>query len=1112
LSKANIITPNRLCSPLSVNWQVNYTGVNDAGTSVRIRFDWDDGTVNIENTTNISPGVFQTTSNHTYVSTGDKCNYRPTATLMVDGVLCSSSSQEQIVTVWDDDNHNGGHMHINPTVYPICFGNSANVRFQDLTQFNCVPPQENDVPNLYTRWIQWIYGTDITMTGVPVTINGALTAFPDTAAVITLPGPVTGSGVYSDIINVANDKQIGEYFQVTLRNWNYCNPYDDPLIPGPPLDAVNGDNQPVVTTAIILIVPYPDATINPVGNMCMNDPRVTLTAHDPGGVWSGPGVTGNRFDPASAGPGIHTIRYTITTGSGCTDSDQTTITVFPGPDATIAPIGPVCLNDPPITLIAHDAGGTWSGAGVTGNILDPAAAGDGSHIITYNIVNLSGCSSSDQITVTIGPTPDATITPVGTLCLNSPAVTLTAHDPGGTWTGPGVVGNTFEPSLAGIGSHIIGYSIISGNCSDSDQITIIVVDKPDATITPPGPVCLNDPLITLTSHDPGGIWTGVGVSGNVLNPAVAGIGNHLITYSIVNISGCSDNDQITVTINPSPDATITPVSDLCLNNPVITLTAHDPGGIWSGPGVSGSTFNPAIAGVGIHTIGYSIMLGNCSDSDKITITVLDKPNATITPVQNLCLNEPGVNLIAHDTGGSWTGPGLTGNFFDPVAAGTGIHTITYYITNANGCSDSDKISITVMQVPDATISPVDTLCVNNPAIVLVAKDTGGVWSGAVSNNIFDPSVAGAGSHIVIYNITNTNGCSDNDQITISVVPVPIVNITHEGTFLINSPPVTLNATPSGGIFSGEGVTGGIFTPSAAGLGIHVIKYETIPDRYGCMASDTIHIKVIMPPFPLSDFEPDTTGCAPLKVQFVNKSSNADSYLWDFGDNVFSQERDPVHIYYTPGSYIVSLAASNLSGQSIHTSIITVYQNPTAVFSVYPAEVTNSAQIVIFSNFSIYNDSQLWKFGDGNTSTVESPWHKYESEGTYYVTLIVKSKNGCTDSATFIPPIHVKFKVGKINFPNAFVWNKEGPTGGYWQDGSIDDGVFRPHFENVIEYKLQIFNRWGVLLYESTDLHKGWDGYFGNNRLALQGVYVWKVVGRFADGIYFNEVGDVTFLH
>jgi len=101
--------------------------------------------------------------------------------------------QEQIVTVWDDDDHNGGHMHINPLVYPVCFGNSANVRFQDLTQFNCVPPQERDNPNVNTRWIQWIYGTDITMTGSPVTIDGHSRTFPYTDAVITLTGPVTGS-------------------------------------------------------------------------------------------------------------------------------------------------------------------------------------------------------------------------------------------------------------------------------------------------------------------------------------------------------------------------------------------------------------------------------------------------------------------------------------------------------------------------------------------------------------------------------------------------------------------------------------------------------------------------------------------------------------------------------------------------------------------------------------------------------------------------------------------------------------------------------------------------------------------------------------------------------
>ena len=217
LSKANYIVPDRLCSPLSVDWQVDYTGVNDAGTRVQIQYDWNDGSVETITASNIGTGIFRTTAKHTYVSSGDKCNYHPKATLVVNGVVCTSSTQEQIVTVWDDDNHNGGHMHINPEVYPICFGNGANVRFQDLTQFNCVPPIERDVPNLYTRWVQWIYGTEITMTGTPVTIDGISRTFPYSGPIITLPGPVTGSGVYSDIINVANDKLIGQYFQVTFQ-------------------------------------------------------------------------------------------------------------------------------------------------------------------------------------------------------------------------------------------------------------------------------------------------------------------------------------------------------------------------------------------------------------------------------------------------------------------------------------------------------------------------------------------------------------------------------------------------------------------------------------------------------------------------------------------------------------------------------------------------------------------------------------------------------------------------------------------------------------------------------------------------------------------------------
>jgi len=819
ISKANNITPDKLCSPVAVSWNVTYTGVTNAGTPVAIRFDWNNGTVVTVPAIQTGPGIFTATATNTYTSAGNICNYHPQATLLVNGVLCTSSTQEQIVTVWDDDDHNGGHMHINPLVYPVCFGNSADVRFQDLTQFNCVPPQERDNPNVNTRWIQWIYGTDITMTGSPVTVDGRTRTFPYADGVITLTGPVTGSGVWSDVIHVDNDKLIGQYFQVTLRNWNYCNPYDDPNINGPPRDRQNGDNPPVVTTAIILIVPYPDATITPVTRLCSNAPPVTLTAHDPGGTWSGRGVSGNTFNPSIAGAGNHIIRYELTNADGCSDSDTAVVRVM--------------------------------------------------------------------------PIPDATITPVPTLCATDATVTLTARDMGGLWSGPGIVGNTFDP-------------------------------------------------------------------------AISGYGNHLITYKIVDSNGCMDTDQITITV-AVPDATINPLDTLCINSSTVTLTAHDMGGVWSGPGVTG--------------------------------------------------------------------------------------------------------------------------------------------------NIFDPAIAGAGTHLISYSIVNPD-CTDGDTEDVTVVPIPVVNIDNVGIVYLNSPAVTLNATPAGGIFSGTAVTGYMFDPTAAGLGTHVITYETIMDRFGCFGIDTIHIKVLMPPAPIADFGPDTTGCSPLTVQFTNNSLYGESYIWGFGDGQFSVKENPVHTYYVPGTYLVKLIVYNIAGESIHNGIITVHQNPSAIFDAYPTNVVNNEQIVVFSNNSMYDSLSFWRFGDGKVSTEKSPYHKYEEQGNYIVSLTVTSSDGCIDSALLATPVKVDWKIGSIKFPNVFKWNETGPTGGVWRTGCYPemDFVFRPFYENVVDYKLQIFNRWGVLIYESDDLHKGWDGYFGGGNLAVQGVYVWKVSGRYADGDYFNIVGDVTFLH
>lgn len=102
--------------------------------------------------------------------------------------------------------------------------------------------------------------------------------------------------------------------------------------------------------------------------------------------------------------------------------------------------------------------------------------------------------------------------------------------------------------------------------------------------------------------------------------------------------------------------------------------------------------------------------------------------------------------------------------------------------------------------------------------------------------------------------------------------------------------------------------------------------------------------------------------------------------------------------------------------------------------------------------------------------------------------------------------------GSIKFATAFRWNRTGPTGGYWSGDIADDYVFRPVYVNVSAYNLEIYNRSGYLIYKSNDLHKGWDGYLKNGSLASQGVYIWKVSGKYSDGSSFSKAGDVTFIY
>ncbi|MBN2778057.1 MAG: hypothetical protein JXR36_10450, partial [Bacteroidales bacterium] len=177
------------------------------------------------------------------------------------------------------------------------------------------------------------------------------------------------------------------------------------------------------------------------------------------------------------------------------------------PEATITNPGDFCENDLPINLTSVDAGGTWSGTGITNatnGTFDPASANTGINTITYNI-GTGSCTDTDQIDITVNPIPDATITNPGNFCANDAAINLSAATAGGTWSGDGITdaaNGTFDPAAANIGANNITYEVIAAGCTGTDIIIIQVYDLPNVNAGANFAVCEGDNInLTETGGD-----------------------------------------------------------------------------------------------------------------------------------------------------------------------------------------------------------------------------------------------------------------------------------------------------------------------------------------------------------------------------------------------------------------------------------------------------------------------------------------------------------------------------------------------------------------------------------------------------------------------------------
>ena len=647
---------------------------------------------------------------------------------------------------------------------------------------------------------------------------------------------------------------------------------------------------------------------------------------------------------------------------------------------------------------------------------------------------------------------------------------------------------------------------------------------------------------------------------SLVNPPIAYSGNQY-RLALKAFCGMVPSNPATLTVNSNPVVTFTtnPIP-ACGGKEVVITPKIDDGSqpwkrhTWTGDIIALNNYfvqNPTFKTMmpGRYELNYRVEDNNgCFGNGDVTVEV-DSPDASFI-VDPVISCTPGTVQFTKDdwTGiASWTwdfNDGTT-NSTDKNPSHTFINTnptaIQYYrvkltVVSPGNCEVSATQLVTVFPAVDATFTANKLVVCSGDIVKFSARPGAGYYTwdygdGAYGsgtdlsehpyiNNTTDPVV-----YRVTLITTSLYDCSDIKTLDITVMPVPIPQFTAAPltqVFNASGNPVTFTNTTNEGTWTfkwryGDGST------STEGEEVHSYTYNgvgTYPVTLiagNSFCSDSVkHNISVVPPAPVANFDLPASGCAPLYVNINNTSLNTEvpgtTYRWDFGDGSTSTAKNPTYTYFTPGDFTIRLFITGPGGQSEKSQVVHAYPSPKAYFEITPDMVYANDERVRCFNLSQGAASYLWDFGDGDTSKVREPYHRYMEEGIYDITLWAYSENGCTDKYVLSPAVTVE-PVGELRFATVFQPNKTGPiertdlpTGGT----EVDQFFYPPIRQKVENYKLQIFNRLGVLIFESHDINIPWNGYYKGN-LCQQGVYVWYVEGKYADGKPFKMVGNVTLL-
>lgn len=896
------------------------------------------------------------------------------------------------------------------------------------------------------------------------------------------------------------------------------------------------------TTKTFYVAPQPTANAGTTKSLtCIANP--TILAGSGGGTYSWSHSTlGNNFSAVQNPTVGFSGTYSLVVNNGTCSSSPATMQVITNTTPPTLPSTGVsniinCINT---TAVISGTGSnitySWTGPGTIlgGGTASPTVNIGGT--FNYTVTStVNGCTATSSQAVTQNTTTSMVLSTSGAAinCTNN-ATSISGNQPTYTytWTAPStgtIVSGQSTATLNILGTGV--YTLVATNPANGCNITSTILPTTNTTVINPN--ITNNPTITCTNAtvtlngSPGAgvtyTWSGASVVGSANNQNANINAGGIYSLTVTNnANGCKGTATISISTSTTPPTTPTvspnsvilacPAQTAIVTGTATSATSYS----WMPPaggsilsGGSTATAQVTSSSPGLFTV-VATGTNGCQSLQTVSVSpntnaptfTLSNPNPSITcasTTPSLTVNITSTVTIASY---SW-GPsgGISGPTNTASVTFTNAGSYTVVITATNGCISTGVVVVGTATTPPSVVAGTGTasaLSCSNSVVAITPTFTPAspnytyTWTGpgiVGSANNSSVSVNQAGTYTLAITDTVT-GCSSG-AFTVAVSgnnTPPSLNVTSSSTIGIGCSPTTSTAqliassSSSVSYLWSTSATTSVITVNTSG-----VYTVTVTDAStGCSSTSIIAVvnATTAPGFSATSVGnfPCGTTTSTLQLSAASSSSNSVTYAW-FGASIISGSNTATPVINQAGIYTV-VATDNVTGCSA-TSTLAIFQ-PTVIANFTVDVSTGGAPLTVnFTNLSLGAGAYNWTFTPSSTSTSTNPTNIFTTPGTYTVVLV--STNGiCSDTYT----LEIKVTGGLGTIPGIFTPNGDGKN----------DPFYIPGLDAYPKNKLQIFNRWGNMVYEASPYKNDWDGTPNKSSMGT---------GKLPVGAYFYilDLGD-----